>query len=68
MSSTVLDAFLELRTFGGQLVTSDNSSGGGTNALIQAFTLTSSGTYRIIAKSNISGGRGPYELMLNLVP
>ena len=66
MSSTAIDAYLELN-YPDTSVVQDDDSGGGTNARIPAsgfLTLTQSGKYRIYASSTLSLQTGAYTLAL----
>ncbi len=60
MSTGLTDAYLRLYSSSGTLITSDNDSGGGTNALI-SYTATSGGTYYLGA-SDSSTGTGSYSV------
>jgi hypothetical protein len=59
-----LDAFLELYAPGGEQVTTDDDSGGESNAAILDFELPVSGTYRVIARGYAGPDMGEYELAL----
>jgi hypothetical protein len=58
-----LDCYLELYGPGDVLLTEDDDSGEGYNALIEAYELPTDGVYRIVSK-DISGEIGEYELTL----
>jgi hypothetical protein len=59
-----LDAFLELYAPGGELVVTDDDSGGDSNAAILDFELPISGTYRVIARGYAGTDMGEYKLVL----
>jgi len=63
MSSSSFDTYLYLRDAAGNVVRSDDDSGGGTNSRI-SYTLPSSGAYTIEATSYGSYGSGAYTLNL----
>jgi len=65
MSSSSFDTYLYLRDPAGNVIKSDDDSGGGTNSRI-GFTLPAgmAGTYIIEATSYYSGRTGPYTLTL----
>lgn len=64
MNSSDFDTYLELYGPNGQEVTRNDDGGPGLNSLIEDFTLPTSGTYTIIARSFGNGGRGSYTLSL----
>lgn len=64
MRSTVFDSFLILNTANGELVSFDDNSGGGRDALTTAI-LPQSGTYLILATPYEKGRTGAYTLTLN---
>jgi len=59
-----LDCYLELYGPDGTALTDDDDSGERLNALIEYYELPADGTYRVIARSGILGGAGPYEFRL----
>jgi hypothetical protein len=61
-SGGIADPFLELHNANGVLVTQDNDSGPGTDALIH-YTAASTGTYYLVAESNQPGGAGNYKIL-----
>ena len=61
MSSSSFDTYLYLRDAAGNVIKSDDDSGGGTNSRI-SFSLPSSGTYTIEATSYGSYATGAYSL------
>lgn len=64
MRSTVFDSFLILNTASGELVSFDDNSGGGRDALTTAL-LPQSGTYLVLATPYEKGRTGAYTLTLN---
>ncbi|MCX7682479.1 MAG: PPC domain-containing protein [Anaerolineae bacterium] len=58
-----MDAYLELYSPAGELLISDDDSGGGLDALIEYYLLPVSGEYRVIA-SEVAGEPGSYRLKL----
>ncbi len=58
----VLDCYLELYDPEGALLTDDDDSGEGLNALIETYTLPVAGAYRIIARGGEFGPTGTYML------
>ncbi|MFC2046222.1 pre-peptidase C-terminal domain-containing protein [Chloroflexota bacterium] len=63
MDSNSFDTYLELRDSSGSLLTQDDDSGPGNNALIQDFKLPYTGEYTIVARG-YQGQTGPYTLSL----
>jgi hypothetical protein len=59
-----LDCFLELYGPEGLLLTTDDDSGVGYNALIEYYTLPVEGTYRVVARGAEFGVTGAYTLTL----
>ena len=59
-----LDCFLELYSPEGLLLTTDDDSGVGYNALIEYYTLPVEGTYRVVVRGGEFGTTGAYELTL----
>lgn len=64
MRSTAFDSFLILNAANGELVSFDDNSGGGRDALTTAI-LPQSGTYLILATPYEKGRTGAYTLTLN---
>jgi hypothetical protein len=60
------DAYLELYDPGGDLLTSDDDSGGGLNPLIQNFTLPEDGEYRLEVSSFGGSVGGSYTVTLEV--
>lgn len=61
-----LDSYLELYDPDNVLLISNDDDGGSTNALINEFSLTESGTYRVVAKSYAGYSSGAYTVRLDL--
>ena len=61
-SSPLADPFLELHDAHGVLLAQDNDSGPGTDALIHV-SATTTGTYYLVAASNIPGATGNYNIL-----
>ena len=59
-----LDAYLELFSPSGERLTTDDDSGGDSNAMISEFELPETGTYRILARGYGGSSAGEYELAL----
>ncbi|MBN1978096.1 MAG: PPC domain-containing protein [Anaerolineae bacterium] len=59
-----LDCFLELYGPDGLLLTTDDDSGAGYNALVEYYTLPVDGTYRVVARGGEFGATGAYVLAL----
>jgi Ca2+-binding RTX toxin-like protein len=57
------DPFLELRNSHGVLLAQDNDSGPGTDALIHFTASTTTGTYYLVAASNVPGATGNYKVL-----
>jgi hypothetical protein len=67
-SSSAFDSFLLLLSPTGGVIAFDDNGGGGLNARIPPtglFTLTSSGTYTILANSVVANMTGAYSVSLN---
>jgi len=63
-SYPLADPFLELHDNHATLLAQDNDSGAGANALIH-FTASTTGTYYLVAASNIPGASGNYNILAN---
>lgn len=59
-----LDAYLELFSPSGERLTTDDDSGGNSNAMLSEFELPETGTYRILARGFGGSSAGEYELAL----
>jgi hypothetical protein len=64
MSSDAFDTFLFLQNPAGDVVASDDDSGGGTNSHL-VFTLPTTGAWTVLANSFSASAFGPYILSLN---
>jgi catechol 2,3-dioxygenase-like lactoylglutathione lyase family enzyme len=60
----VLDCFIEFYAPDGVLLTTDDDSGIGYNALIEYYTLPAEGTYRVVVRGGEFGSTGTYVLAL----
>lgn len=64
VESSFIDSYVELYGPEGELLTSDDDSGGGLNSLIEGYTLEADGTYTILI-TDLAGERsGNYTLRL----
>jgi hypothetical protein len=62
-----MDTYLELFAPNGGQMTSDDDSGGDSNAAILEFALPLTGAYRVVARGYSDDDAGAYELALELV-
>ncbi len=62
--SAAFDGYLELLTEDGRLVSADDDSGGGMDALLE-YTTETSGMYRLVVSSAAQDETGPYTLGLH---
>ncbi len=65
MTSSDFDTYLELLGPNGQQVAFNDDGGQGLNSLIENYTLPTSGTFTIVARSFGNRGRGNYTLTLS---
>ncbi|HLA43030.1 MAG TPA: DVUA0089 family protein, partial [Aggregatilineales bacterium] len=68
MFSLTFDSYLEVYDADGQLVASDDDSGGGYNAAILGVPLNAGQTYEIRTTSYENSAAGEYILVLNIAP
>ncbi|MCP4538252.1 MAG: hypothetical protein GY832_14020 [Chloroflexi bacterium] len=61
-----LDTYLELYAPNGEQVSTDDDSGGGSNAAILEFELLHTGTYRVVARGYNDEQMGEYEITLEM--
>ncbi len=66
MTSTEVDAYLEILDSRGEVIASNDDSGGGTDALLVIY-LPDSGTYTIRANTFAAGEQGSYTLQYRLL-
>jgi hypothetical protein len=67
LNSSDFDAYLRLFDSENYLLTSDDDSGGDSNALIAGFSIPEDGTYRIHVSGYMFGNSGEYTLSLQSV-
>ncbi len=62
-----LDTYMELFSPDGEQVATDDDGGEGSNAAISEFSLTHTGTYRVVARAYNEEQAGEYEITLEMV-